>query len=356
LRRHYWDDRASALSALRRAHLWRLLAVITGAAAIVIWSAYRFNVGRLADLPTRFGPYGTMPTSGWPALIRDWRLPAHEFLHGLLFLKAHTVAGHRATLFDTFSQRGFLFYYPVVLATKTPIPFLLFSGLGMMGLLRVRGVERWRWHAGLALGALGVLAVSMASPINLGVRHVLVIYPLVSIASAFGVVRVAESTAQRIWLLTAAGSTLALQMGLLLLSVPNQLTFYNSLAGSDPSYISSDSDFDWGQHALALQEYFVQHPVPELYVLLNGTTKTCALTLPPVKGLPNHPVSGWIAISDRPFRLNQGTIRENPCELPGDSNRTFTAQPGWLDWLKRYQPVAIIGKTVRLYHVTGPPD
>jgi hypothetical protein len=95
---HYWDDRASALTALRRPQLWRLPAVIAGAAAIVIWSAYRFNVGRLADLPTRFGPYGTMPTSGWPAVIRDWRLPAHEFLHGLLFLKAHTVAGHRSTL------------------------------------------------------------------------------------------------------------------------------------------------------------------------------------------------------------------------------------------------------------------
>jgi hypothetical protein len=26
-------------------------------------------------------------------------------------------------------------------------------------------------------------------------------------------------------------------------------------------------------------------------------------------------------------------------------------QAGSLDWLKRYQPVAIIGKTVRLYHV-----
>jgi hypothetical protein len=270
-------------------------------------------------------------------------------------LKAHTVAGHRATLFDTFSQRGFLFYYLVVLATKTPIPFLLFSCIGLTGLFGVRGTGRWRWHAGLALAALGVLAVSMTSPINLGVRHVLVIYPLVAIASAFGVVRLAEQATRRALILAAAGGAIALQLALLLSSVPNQLTYFNAFAGSDPAYVSSDSDFDWGQHALALQQYFAQHQVPELYVLLSGTTKTCTLTLPPVKALPNHPVSGWIAVSERPFRVNQGVIRENPCELPGDPGRTFTPQPGWLDWLKRYEPVDIIGKTVRLYHVTDIP-
>jgi len=52
--------------------------------------------------------------------------------------------------------------------------------------------------------------------------------------------------------------------------VPNQRTYLNVLAGSDPAYVSSDSDFDWGQDVLAVERYFKGHPVPELYVQLNG--------------------------------------------------------------------------------------
>lgn len=347
---HYWDQRASWALALTRAAFWRLVVVIGGVALFVIWASYGFGVGRLADLPTRFGPYGDMPTTGWPALIRDWRLPGHEFIHGLLFLKAHTIAGHRATLFDEFSQRGFLIYYPVVLATKTPIPFLLFAAAGLTALVRVRAAAHWCWFAALALGAFGVLAVSMTSPINLGVRHVLVIYPLVAIAAAFGVRRFAERSTRPRTMLAVAVGCVVLQGALLLSAVPNQITYYNALAGSDPAHVSSDSDFDWGQHAIALEQYFAEHQVPELYVLLNGSTRTCSLKLPPVKSLPNHPVTGWVAISDRQFRLNQGRVREDPCSLPG-MGKTFNAPPGWLDWLKKHEPVAIIGKTVRLYHV-----
>jgi hypothetical protein len=348
---HVGKPRASGRPALTHARLWRLLLVIGGVCLVVIWASYGFRVGRLSDLPTRFGRYGTMPTTGWPAVIRDWRLPAHEFIHGLLFLRAHTIAGHGATLFDEFSQRGFWLYYPVVLATKTPLPFLLFAGVGLSGLARIRDSEDWRWFAGLALGALGLLLVAMTSPINLGVRHVLAIYPLVAIASAFGVVRMAERSGRRGLVMGAAAGCVTLQGILLMLSVPNQITYFNLFAGSDPAHISSDSDFDWGQHAIALEQYFFDHPVPEVYVLLYGSTQTCTLTLPPVKSLPNHPVTGWIAVSETPFRLNRGVIREDPCDVPGMPGKTFTAPAGWLDWLKDKTPVAIIGKTVRLYHV-----
>jgi hypothetical protein len=132
--------------------------------------------------------------------------------------------------------------------------------------------------------------------------------------------------------------------------VPDQITYFNLFAGSDPAYVSSDSDFDWGQHALALERYFDTHQIPELYVQLNGTTKACSHRLPPLKALPLHPVSGWIAVSERIFRLNQGAIRQDPCASPGAPSEII-APPGWLDWLKQYEPVAIIGKTVRLYHI-----
>jgi 4-amino-4-deoxy-L-arabinose transferase-like glycosyltransferase len=346
----YWDDRRQWLVTISTARPWVVLGTTALIATVVVWGCYGFRVGRLSDLPTRFGPYGNMPTSGWPAVLRDWRLPGHELLHGLLYLKVHTEAGHRAMLFDQFSQRGFLLYYPVVLATKTPVPFLAFAALGLIGASRARAHPQGAWFAGLAFAAVGVLLIALSSPINLGVRHVLVIYPLVALASAFGWVRWAERVRHGRWILTASAGCLALQLGLLLTVVPNQITYFNVFAGADPAYISNDADFDWGQDALALEQYFSTHTVPELYIEVSRSWNPCVLRLPPLKVLPLHQVTGWVAVSERVYRLNRGLIQQDPCAGLGAPGQVI-APPGWLDWLKRYQPVATIGKTIRLYHI-----
>lgn len=352
---HEWKRRREWLPSIARVEFWRLLAMAGVAAALVMWTAYGFRVGRLSELPQTFPPFGSMPTDGWPALIRDWRLPAHELIHGFLYLKTHVAAGQSATLLGETSQRGFWMFYPVVLATKTPMPFLLFAAVGIAGLVRYRDARGWRWAAGLGLGALGILLMAMTSPINMGVRHVLVIYPLVAVAAAFGIVRLAERSSRRVVVLGAAAGCIVLQLGLLWWSTPYQRMYFNAFAGPDPAHVTSDSDFSWGDHGFALEAYFAEHPVPELYVLLGGTTRTCQLALPPVKALPNHPVSGWIAVSDGYIRGNRGgNMRLDPCSNPASPGPRFRAEPGWLDWLKQHQPVAIIGKTVLLYHVAPP--
>lgn len=110
-----WDRRRQWKSVLARRSLWRSVGLGAIVAGLVVWASYGFGVGRLADLSPRLG-------GNWVALLREWRLPGHELIHGLLSLKAHAAAGHRATLFDRFSQHGFLLFYPAVLATKTPLP------------------------------------------------------------------------------------------------------------------------------------------------------------------------------------------------------------------------------------------
>ena len=348
----YWDRRRGWARALAGPRLWRALVTVAIAAVLVTWGCYGFRVGRLADLPTRIS-YGEVPASGWPGRIRSWPIPGHEIVHGLLFVKAHAAAGHRATLLGEYSQRGFWLFYPVVLLTKAPMPFLLFTGIGLWGLCTGPAGPERRWFAGLGLAALGVLLAALASPINLGVRHVLVIYPLVGLAAAYGLARRAETSRRGSWLITAGVGCIALQLGLLALAVPNQLTYFNLLAGSSPAYVSSDSDFDWGQDMLALERYFASHRVPELHVQLSGTTRACLHGLPPLRALPIHPVTGWIAVSERIYQLNRGPIRRDPCGPPGGANRIM-ADPGWLDWLKPYRPVAIVGRTVRLYHIAPP--
>jgi 4-amino-4-deoxy-L-arabinose transferase-like glycosyltransferase len=348
-----WERRREWLRSLTRFSFWRLLAIASLTTVLVIWAAYGFRIGRLSDLPQTIPPAGVMPTTGWPALIRDWRVPGHEFIHGLIYLQTHAAKGQGVRLLGHVNRRGLWQFYPVVLATKTPMPFLIFAIAGITGLVLYRKSAHWPWAAGLALGALGILLVAMTSPINLGVRHVLVIYPLVAIASAFGIVRLAEHTSRRAAVLAVGAGCIVLQLVLLVRSAPYQIMYFNTFAGSDPAFVVSDSDFDWGEHGFALEDYFREHPVPELYVRFGGTTRTCALELPPLKVLPDHPVSGWIAISDGIARANgASTVHVNPCDNIATKGPTFRVQAGSLDWLTRHEPVAIIGNIVRLYHVT----
>ena len=345
---HHWDTRRSWHRTLMRASTLRWIGIVALAAAIAIWASYGFRVGRMADLPQSFPAYGNFPTSGLFATASQWRIPAHEFFHGLAFLKVHAEAGHRSMLFGEFSQRGFLEYYPVVLAVKTPLPFLLLAAFGLWGAF-VRGPgPRSRWFLGIAVGAAGLLAAAMTSPINIGARHVLVLYPLLALPIAAGWMRWSDASSRSGLIAAAGGALVVTQAVLLVASVPYQSAYFNVFAGRDPASIVSDSDFDWGQDGLALEAYFKAHPVPSLYLQLQGTVNPCRLQLPPVSAMPVTPVAGWIAISERVYRLNR-VGRAEPCAL---TPAPLSPPIGWLDWLRPLTPVATIGKTIRLYHVT----
>ncbi|MEO8076376.1 MAG: hypothetical protein ABI818_08625 [Acidobacteriota bacterium] len=53
--------------------------------------------------------------------------------------------------------------------------------------------------------------------------------------------------------------------------------------------------------------------------------------------------------------MHTGGTRISARGNPASPGPRFNAPAGWLDWPKRREPVAIIGKTVRLYHVLEPP-
>ncbi|HSU66111.1 MAG TPA: glycosyltransferase family 39 protein [Tepidisphaeraceae bacterium] len=322
-------------------------------AAVTIWASYGFRVGTLGELPASFGGYGSMPTTGLVAAIQHVPLPAHEFWHGLLFLQAHTKAGHMAYMLGQTSTRGFWMYYPVMLLVKTPLMTLLLFVVG--GTLALRSREHPEF-SGYALGAVGVLLIATTSPINLGTRHVLAVYPLLCMAGTYGVARASarlRNGTTSFWV--AAGLVLAFQMTAVAQAFPRQLSYTNMIASGRTDYFVSDSDFDWGQDVLAVEDYFRAHPVSALYLVPYGSALFCRHDLPPLTALPvGREVNGWIAVFERPYQLNQGigaAVAKDICQPPSPTNRN-NAPKGWLDWLHRRKPVAVIGSGVLLFHVT----
>src|ERR1700761_7489922 len=84
---------------------------------------------------------------------------------------------------------GWWYFYLVALAAKTPIPLLITGPIGLVLLARegYRNRDPWRL-APLLLFVTILVFASTFSHINIGIRHVLVLYPFMALGGAHAVV------------------------------------------------------------------------------------------------------------------------------------------------------------------------
>jgi hypothetical protein len=345
---------------------WRVLgahaACVLVAAFGVTWAGYRFSIGRVDDLPWEVRHWlNIVPDQLARGTLGRWllhaRLPMPELFHGLRFLAAHDAVGHEAYLLGRISNVGFWSFYPIALLVKTPLPTLILIAIGLPLLVRSRH-GHWAPIA-LALTAAGILLVTLRSHINLGIRHVFVVLPLAVVASA----RVLDAwwanwhgrtrTVARM----AIGACLLAQATTALAARRTALGYFNPLAGSDPARVLLDSDLDWGQDLYLLRAEARARGVDRLRIAYFGTVRQCLHGLPRLEPLPpGRAVDGWIAISENYYR-NRSTflLLKNPCD-PKSYYGDDEVPLGSFAWLERYEPVAIAGTSIRLYHVPSAGD
>ncbi len=171
----------------------------------------------------------------------------------------------------------------------------------------------------------------MSSRINLGVRHMLVVYPLLSIVA--GHVLTAS-------LKNCRPALRAVAIGLAVWSVvdsvvvhPDYLAYFNQIASRHPERILAESDLDWGQDLHRLAARLKSLGVQEVAIRYFGTTPLDRVGLPPYRPLsPTAPTSGYIAISLRELVMSN-------------------AENGSFEWLKGYKPIEKIGHSIYLYHL-----
>jgi len=243
----------------------------------------------------------------------------------------HNENGHLSFLLGQVASRGWWYFYIVALTFKTPLPLLLF-GLAGLTLLALRGIRA----ADLYLLAPSACFVSILvfcclySHINIGVRHVLIAYPLLAMGAAYA--WIAAWTQWRARALRAALIALLLwQVATLIYAYPDYLPYFNVLAGEHPERILVDSDLDWGgQDLRRLERVLAARHVTALAIGYKGTADLTLEPLPPYTLLrPDQPTRGWIAIT-------MLTLQEN--------------RAGY-DWLLRFQPVQRVGKSFALYDI-----
>lgn len=294
----------AALLAMHRTALWRnrrSLAAACAVAFVVIWAGYRFSFARVEYL--------------------HLRLPAPRFFTGLNTLWRHNAVGQASYLLGRTSSTGFWYYYPVVLAIKTPLALLLL----VCGAAASTCRRFARLTPALAFCA-AILLFALVSRINIGVRHVLPIY--VGLAAIGGGVAAAmlQRTATR-WILAgllfwhaASGA----------LHHPDYLSYTNEITGSHPENFVADSDLDWGQDMKRLAVRLRRAGASEVtFDPFNKTYATLAGDRFP-RILPvdaDHPAAGWNAVSVSTWKIF-----------------------GSPKWAGRIQPRERVGQSILLWH------
>lgn len=198
-----------------------------------------------------------------------------------------------------------------------------------------------------ALAALAVFLVTMPVKYNAGVRHVMLVFPLLAIVAGCGcsyLWHLQEAERFRIPARVALGrmamiALLCWQGVSTLRASRDFLAYFNELAGSDPSKIMvAGCDLDCGQDMFRLSREFQARHITHATLAIWTSADPTQMQLPPFD-VPQayRPVKGWFAISLRALRFGNSFHMMYP--------------PGAFDWLQAYQPMGRVGKTILLYYI-----
>ncbi len=195
------------------------------------------------------------------------RLLPEAYTYGLLSTYHRTSSGG-GFIAGRHSTEGFWYFFPVVFLCKTPVPVLLAIGIAMALLIR----RRWKlvfddWF--LLVPIAVYLGFALTSRVNLGLRHLLPIYPFLFLLAARGLAELRTR-----WMITMLAAWLGWNA---LWTWPNYLTFFNEPARAVAAMINHnagssvleetfgrrhngwrllvDSNVDWGQDLPALAQW-----------------------------------------------------------------------------------------------------
>ncbi len=290
---------------------------------------------------------------GW--LARSHALPAPY----VLGLAEATAIGQirNSYMLGTITLTGRTWYFPFALLVKTPLGTLLLVALALAATVpRLRAARR----AGTAREALAVIAVAvivlggaMTSNLNIGLRHVLPVVPLLCVLAGFGIADLARRRGDRIAAAVACAGIL-LVAAETLAARPYFIPFFNVAAGGARGGLRllSDSNLDVGQGLPALRRWMAANDVARLNFAYFGSAdpKAYGIDFVPLPGTNHGDIEGAGRIGYAP----------EPPVLPGyvavgATNLQETYLPpelrGAYAFLRRKTPIAVPAGSTYVYWV-----
>jgi hypothetical protein len=323
--------RTARLTSLRARSI--LLGLAT--CVFVFWISYGAGVEvvpltqSIAGLDHPGVPHVTQMAFGEAAIFPSF---VQKIYGGLEWVRKHNLIGHQSFLLGEIRSHGWWYFYLVGLGVKTPLPVLVLGVAGLIRMLQQSYTRRDWWLGAPPIAFLAILSfASFFSSINLGVRHLLILYPILGLAAAWTLVALADQLRKRAAPIVAPAavcSILALQAAISVAAYPDDLAYFNELAGKHPERILMDADLDWGQDLDRLGREVRARGIERIGIAYHGNAMLKRHVRRAYKLRPRVQEKGWIAVSLWQLRRS------------GDD----------FAWVSRQRPVARVGKSIDLYY------
>jgi hypothetical protein len=335
---------------------WGMLLLFLGAIAAVslsvIWASYGFRYRASPD-PSWAFPWKQEWLAGSVigkavSVARSLRLLPEAYLYGFSYFHDQSQARH-AFAMGIYSTEGWGWYFPFAFLVKTPTPHLVLYGWGLVASYRrIKNGDLRDQFLLVPLIIYWVLAIM--SRMNIGVRHILPVVPLM-IVLAGGIDLDSLRGSARVWKARGVLGLLTLSAAGVVLAAPYFLAYFNlpALLVREPHGILVDSNLDWGQDLARLKKYMDRHGIASVKLGYFGNASPRQL------GLKHEQLPG--------SNMYKEVEPEWPVAeefLPGDyvaisaTNYVGLLIPERNFYLSRFgrlKPVAVIGHSILLFHL-----
>ena len=266
LRRRQVGDESRLRQALRLAGVLVITAVI---AVGIMWTGYGFRysarpAGQQINPPLESTLGNLSPVEGKAVTIMArWKLLPESWLYGLADVRsvANTWPSY---IFGKVYAHGVWFYFPVAFVIKATLTTLIFLPLIVYAIAtgKLRG---WREILFLSLPPLLYFCISMTSKLNIGVRHILLVFIFLLVLAGGAA-----------WSLICKDRRWAWPIGALILfhvissmrAFPTSYIAYANELWGGPANIHkylTDSTTDWGQQLKAVKRYVDERGIQQCW-------------------------------------------------------------------------------------------
>lgn len=318
-----------------------------------VWATYgfRFNPSATADWVYKFHEDPTVvartprlaPLIAWSD---QHRLLPNAFSQGFLLGQAKAqVRG--AFLAGQTSGTGWWYYFPYAFAVKTPTALLALLAVGI-----VIVAQLWRKSLDTAIFVLlpigFYLGTAMLQKLNIGLRHILPLYPLAIVLCGVAIAWLFRR--ERKFLIGSLMAVCLMEGIEFSRMYPHPLAFFNSLAGGPENGHNClvDSNLDWGQDLKGLKQWMLANNVKHINLAYFGTADPAYYDIDqtPLPGAPFFDMNRVAAPQLPGYVAMSSTILSGV--YGGEGERSFYAP------LRKMEPVAVLGFSINIYHIEKP--
>ena len=266
-------------------------------------------------------------------------------------MRGHLAGGHTAYLMGRIEDTGWLTYYPLAFALKTPPVTLVLLTLALVT-FAIRNSPFAIRHSQFAMWVYlgGYTAATLLSTVNTGYRFLLPILPFCFLLIAGLVTSRITFHASRCTHHVSRFTFYALLLWHIIGTIhihPHYLTYFNFLAGGPEGghrYLV-DSNLDWGQSFQALKTYLDEQGIEQVW--LSYYTYTDPL-LYGINYQPIAPAPGAPPVLPTRFNPAPGVYAIGATTLQG----VMLADPDTYSWFHHQEPLGRPGNGLFVYQVS----